>query len=115
MRVLRTKYNSKFHANTFLELQKSTSYFVVGEKYQLVDFSNNVLLTKAYLTEKQTLKRSELSNILTLLNNDVDVQMHNKIDALYQSINENDLIDVLIFKTIYTYVKPYEKRSNDNF
>lgn len=115
MRPLKTKYNSKFHSNTFLELQTSTPYYVVGEKYSLIDYSNDTLFVKAILTEKQTVKRSELTNIVTQLNNDVDVETHNKIDSLYRQINQNDLIDILIFRTIYTYIKPYEKLSVHNF
>lgn len=100
MITIPVKQRLKHQADIFLEIVPSNIHYVEDKNYLFQDFINRKVFHKVKILQKITIYRSELKSQWTFLNNAVNVEMHNQIDALYKEIKSTDLLDILILKSI---------------
>ncbi len=98
---IRAKYRTKFRSNTFLQIEIASGKFIVGNSYAFEDYYTQEILIIAVLISKRTIERSQLTDDLTLLNNDCTVEIHNKIESLHRIPKDDDMLDIMIFSHVY--------------
>jgi len=109
MQIITQKMKPKHEVESFILIRPFQDVIRIGETILFKEYGSFQEHSKAKLVAKRKIIRAELTNELTYLNNDCDVETHNKIDALHlneakgEFITPNDLLEVLTFSSIVKY------------
>lgn len=100
MITILTKQRLKHNGDIFVEILPHSINHEIGRNYLLQDFQTWKPFHKVQIIDIRTKQRMDLTSFETLLNNNVDVNLHNEIDELRKPINLKEKLDVIVFKSI---------------
>ena len=93
-----------------MHVAKTTGFFQVGLVYTFVEFPNDTFLRQALCTSLRTINRDELTNEISFLDANCDLEIYNQIlDNRGLAIDQ--LLTVVTFSNVFNSREHYQNKT----
>lgn len=97
MKVIKTKFDSKFKDDNFMMVLPSSDYYEIGESYSILEYGSDVYIASRILVHKKTIRANQIDNQLSYMIKGIGCHKYHDIMKSYYGWDQYKNIDILTF------------------